>query len=41
MLAKVFSCAVFGLDGAITEVAMDISRDLPIALGVLLDNDRL
>jgi magnesium chelatase family protein len=29
MLAKVFSCAVIGLDGAIIEVEVDISRGLP------------
>ena len=29
MLAKVFSCAVIGLDGAIVQVEVDISRGLP------------
>jgi magnesium chelatase family protein len=29
MLAKVFSCAVIGLDGAIIQVEVDISRGLP------------
>ena len=29
MLAKVFSCAVVGLEGAIVEVEVDISRGLP------------
>jgi len=29
MLAKVFSCAVIGLEGAIVEVEVDISRGLP------------
>jgi hypothetical protein len=41
MLAKVLSCAVFGPDGAIIEAQVDISRHLPIALGVLLANDQL
>jgi len=29
MLAKVFSCAVIGLEGAIIQVEVDISRGLP------------
>jgi hypothetical protein len=29
MLAKVLSCAVIGLEGAIVEVEVDISRGLP------------
>jgi len=29
MLAKVFSCAVIGLEGAIVQVEVDISRGLP------------
>jgi len=29
MLAKVTSCAVLGLDGAIVEVEVDTSRGLP------------
>jgi magnesium chelatase family protein len=29
MLAKVFSCAVIGLEGAIVQVEADISRGLP------------
>ncbi len=29
MLAKVFSCAVVGLEGALVEVEVDIARGLP------------
>ncbi len=29
MLAKVYSCAVIGLDGALVEVEVDIARGLP------------
>ena len=29
MLAKVFSCAVIGLEGAVVQVEVDISRGLP------------
>ncbi|HEY0602785.1 MAG TPA: magnesium chelatase domain-containing protein, partial [Herpetosiphonaceae bacterium] len=29
MLAKVYSCAVIGLEGALVEVEVDIARGLP------------
>jgi magnesium chelatase family protein len=34
MLAKVFSCAVIGLDGAIVEVEVDTANGLPSFVGV-------
>ena len=30
MLAKVWSCAVIGLEGALVEVEVDLSRGLPL-----------
>jgi hypothetical protein len=32
MLAKVYSCVVMGLDGAIVEVEVDTANDLPYAV---------
>jgi hypothetical protein len=38
MLAKVFSCAVIGLDGAIVEVEVDTSNGLPSFVDVGSDS---
>ncbi len=38
MLAKVYSCAVIGLDGAIVEVEVDTSNDLPSFVDVGSDS---
>ena len=38
MLAKVYSCAVIGLDGAIVEVEVDTSNGLPSFVDVGSDS---
>jgi hypothetical protein len=40
MLAKVYSCAVVGLDGAIVEVEVDMANGLPSFVAVGLDSPR-
>src|SRR3972149_351600 len=41
MLARVFSCAVIGLEGVVVEVEVDPANGLPIARGVLLASGQL
>ncbi len=38
MLAKVYSCAVIGLDGAIVEVEVDTANGLPTFVDVVTDS---